>query len=187
MPGYVIGRFIAAVVLAAVVDSCSVIAGDRLNDAQQVIADIKTGPSDLLVTGRIEGEDAPTAGKPMALSVQVSKPAYVAVLRVLANGRTTLVFPNRLQPSAHVDANAPVRIPPEGASLPLAPEKPGVVLFELLASTENTSFLFTRKPDPGSDFAGLGATTRALAKPIQASLRQGISATAQLTVRVGGE
>src|SRR5438132_50052 len=69
---------------AAAGAGCSVLQGDQLTDAQQVIADLKTGSADLKIVGRVEQADRHyRTGEPIALSFEVNKPAYVAVLRVL--------------------------------------------------------------------------------------------------------
>lgn len=67
-----------------------------LTDAQQVIADMKLGPSELEVGGALEGGIRTyRVGEPIGLTAQVSKNANLAVLRVLPNGATTLIFPNK--------------------------------------------------------------------------------------------
>lgn len=166
--------------------ACGVIGtGETLSDAQEVIADMKIGPSDLNVIGAVDHADRSyRVGEPIALTVEVNRAAYVAVLRVMRNGATTLVFPNRRQPSAQVSANAPLR------SVISAADKPGVALFEFVASTSGDSWLFNRKPEAPADFAELGTTTRELAKDIVLSLKIGhgpATAAAHLTVRVHGD
>jgi hypothetical protein len=167
---------------------CGVLQGDQLTDAQQVIADLKPGPSDLKIVGRVEQADRHyRTGEPIALSFEVNKPAYVAVLRVLPNGVTTRLFPNKIQSSAQVAANTIVRVPQTGAPLTITAGKPGVVLFELIAAASGESWLFTRKPTGAADFVELGATTRAVAKDLALSLKLGRgaeAATAKLTARI---
>lgn len=162
--------------------------GDRLSDAEQVIADMKIGPSGLTITGGVDRADrAYRVGEPITLSAEVNRVAYVAVLRVLPNGTTTLVFPNKAQPGARVAANSPLRIPVPGVATRLTAEAPGVVLFEFIASANGSSWLFGRKPQGAADFAELGTTTRALAKDIVDSLKPGPgrdTAAASVTVRV---
>jgi Domain of unknown function (DUF4384) len=194
------GRWPARVALAVWVAAgaaCGVIDdSERLTDAQQVIADMKIGPSDqtggeLKIVGAVDHADRHyRVGEPIALSVQVNQAAYVAVLRVMPNGATTLVFPNRRQASAQVAANSPLRLPAAGDQLGIAAEKPGVALFEFVAATRGDSWLFNRKPQAAADFAELGATTRALAKDIVLSLRAGHgadTAASHLALRVRGE
>jgi hypothetical protein len=187
----VIGRraTVAALGLwAAAGTGCGVLQGDQLTDAQQVIADLKTGPSDLKIVGNIEQADRLyRTGEPIALSFEVNKPAYVAVLRVLPNGVTTRLFPNQRQTSARVAANTTVRVPESGGAPAVTAGKPGVVLFEFIAAASGESWLFTRKPTGAADFVELGATTRAVAKDIALSLKLGHGAdvaVAKLTVRV---
>jgi hypothetical protein len=109
---------------AALGAGCSVIQGDQLTDAQQVIAELKTGPSDLKIVGRVEQADRHyRTGEPIALSFEVNKPAYVAVLRVLPNGVTTRLFPNKYQGSAQVAPATSVRVPPPGAPLTISAGK----------------------------------------------------------------
>src|SRR5207302_9684101 len=146
----VIGRraAVAALILwAALGVGCSVLQGDQLTDAQQVIAELKTGPSDLKIVGRIEQADRHyRTGEPIALSLEVSKPAYVAVLRVLPNGVTTRLFPNKYQSSAQVAANTAVRVPATGGALTIAVGKPGGVLFAFIAAASGQSWLVSRRP-----------------------------------------
>jgi uncharacterized protein DUF4384 len=184
----------AALVLWALAGAaCSIVGGDRLTDAQQVIADMKIGSPDptgtgLTIVGAVDHADRRyRVGEPIGLSAEVSKPAHIAVLRVMPSGATTLIFPNSRQPSAAVPASSPLRIPPPETSFAVTADKPGTVLFEFIAASEGTSWLFSRKPEGAAPFVELGATTRALAKDIMTSLKPGRSsetAAIQLTVRI---
>jgi hypothetical protein len=162
---------------------CGVLQGDQLTDAQQVIADLKTGSSDLKIVGKAEqAERHYRTGEPIALSFEVNKPAFVAVLRVLPNGVTTRLFPNKIQSSAQIAANTIVRVPQT-----VAAAKPGIILFEFIAAASGESWLFTRKPTGAADFVELGATTRAVAKDLALSLKLGHGAeasTANVTARI---
>jgi len=168
---------------------CGVIGGsERLTDAQQVIADMKIGPTDpqaadLKIAGAVDHADRRyRVGEPIVLSVQVSQQAYVAVLRVMPNGVATLLFPNRRQANARLAPNSPLRLPD------IAADQPGVVLFQFVASTRGDSWLFNRKPQVGADFAELGTTTRALARDIVLSLGgHAAAAASHLALRVRGE
>lgn len=186
---------------AAAGAACGVIgASEALTDAQQVIADIKIAPADVKGAEQRPGELTISAaadhadrayrvGEPIALSVQVNQAAYVAVLRVMPNGATTLLFPNRRQPSAEVPADVPLRLPEPGGPAITAADKPGAELFEFIASTRGNSWLFHRKPQPSADFAEFGTTTREVARDIFRSLRgaPGSSAAAHLVLRVAGD
>ena len=80
-----------------------------------------------------------------------------------------------------------LRIPEPHARFTIAAEKPGVVLFDFIASNRGDSWLFNRKPEGSADFAELGATTRELAKDIMSSLKVGLgpeTAAAHLVLRV---
>jgi hypothetical protein len=187
----VIGRRAAVAALglwAAAGTGCGVLQGDQLTDAQQVIADLKTGASELKIVGRVEQADRHyRTGEAIVLAFEVNKPAYVAVLRVLPNGVTTRLFPNKIQSSAQIAANTIVRVPQTGAPLAIAAAKPGIILFEFIAAASGESWLFTRKPTGAADFVELGATTRAVAKDIAQSLKLGHGAdvaVAKLTARV---
>ena len=155
-----------------------------LTDAQQVIADMKLGPSELGVIGGVErGNRTYRVAEPIGLTAQVSKDANLAVLRVLPNGATTLIFPNKDHAAAEVKANGIVRLSGGAA------EKPGTVLFEFIAAKSGDSFLFDKKRAEAGNRAELGATTRALAKEIIQSLKPGPgreTAAAPLAVRVEG-
>lgn len=193
---------VGAVVWAVAGTACGVIGdNDTLTDAQQVIAAMKIGVpdlpgaeqpgADLQIVGTADHADRSyRVGEPVTLSVEVNKAAYVAVLRVMPNGATTLVFPNRRQATARIPANAPLRIPGPGAPPRITADKPGVVLFEFVASTRGDSWLFNRTPQEPADFAELGTTTRALARDIVVSLKVGHgtdTAAAHLALRVRGD
>jgi hypothetical protein len=128
-------------------------------------------------------------GQPITLSVKTDKDTYVAILRVLPGGSTTLVFPNRAHRDAGVKANAALTVPASGENVKIAVEKPGTVLFVVVASTNGTSWLFKRAPDDGSDFADLGSTSRNVAKDVGSAIKAGggtASAVSRLTVRISG-
>jgi hypothetical protein len=190
-------RLLLVALWAVAATACSVIgAQETLTDAQQVIADMKIGASeakgaDLEIVGVVGHADRRyRVGEPIILSVQVNKAADVAVLRVMPNGETTLIFPNRRQPSARVSAGTPLRIPEAGAPLAITADRPGVVLFEFIASMRGDSWLFNRKLQASADFAELGTTTRALAKDIVLSLKVGHgsdTAASHLAIRVRGD
>jgi len=184
-------RFLPFLALALVFSAagCNAIGGKpTLTDAQAVIADLKLPsggtPADLVVTGAFDPPDPSyRAGDRIALTVTVNRDAWVAVLRVLRGGATTIVFPNRALPDARVTANAPLHIPAVVA------EKPGVELYAFIAATNGNSWLFTRKPEGSAEFVELGATTRALAHDIGVSLKgspAGTAAASSIAVRVGG-
>jgi uncharacterized protein DUF4384 len=164
--------------------------GRTLTDAQQVIADTRINHGDLTIEATTDREDTTyEPGRPITLTVKVNKPANVAILRVLANGDTALVFPNRAHPKADAAPDAPLTVPAPGEKVKIAIDKPQIVLFEFVASTAGDSWLFTRAPDSGSDFANLGVTTHALARYLVSTLRVGKgpeTAATYVTVRVGG-
>jgi Domain of unknown function (DUF4384) len=164
--------------------------GRTLTDAQQVIAETQINHGDLTIAGSTDREDTTyDPGRPIVLSVKVSKAAHVAILRVLPNGSTTIVFPNKAHPKSDVAANTALTVPGPGESLKIAGDKPGIVLFEFLASTAGDSWLFNRAPDKDADFANLGVTTRAIAKNLPSALKVGRgpeTAAMPLTVRISG-
>jgi Domain of unknown function (DUF4384) len=153
--------------------ACGVIGTAReLTDAQQVIADMKIGPSDLAIVGSVRNADrAYDAGDKITLSARVNKDAYVAILRVRRSGATTVVFPNKAHPKALVKANTTLVIPSPGDPYAIVASKKGPELFEFVASTSGDSWLFARKPAGDASFADLGATTHLLAKDIANSLQ----------------
>lgn len=166
--------------------ACGVLGGDTLSDAQQAIADLSFERSDLRVVGAVDHADRTyRAGEPIVLSAEITRPAYVAVLRVLPNGATTLVFPNRNHAATRLAPHKPLRI-----ALPRVAPEPGTVLYEFVATTNGASWLFARKPEGQGEFAELGTTTRAVAKNIAVSLKPGPgseAAIAHLAVRVAGK
>jgi len=186
---------VALALWAAAGAGCGVIGdSERLTDAQEVIADMKIGPADpqaadLKIVGAVGHADRRyRVGEPIVLSVEVNQAAFVAVLQVMPNGAARLIFPNARHAGARLAPNSPLRLPEAGDPVAITANKPGVALFEFLASTRGGSWLFNRKPQEGSDFAELGTTTRALAKDIVLSLgaAQG-TAAAHLALRVRGE
>ena len=186
--------FIAAI--AAMTAGCAVahrtemMREDVLSDAQQAIADAKLSHGDLTIAGSVDRPDATYApDQPITLSVTVDKNAFVAILRVLPGGETTIVFPNRAHRDAAVKANTLLSVPAPGEQIKIVADKPGVVLFEFIASTSGKSWLFTRAPDDGSDFAYLGVTTREIAKDMVSALKVGgpaPTASTPVTVRISG-
>jgi len=166
--------------------------GRSLTDSQQVIADASFNHGEMTVTGAVDRRDTTyNPGQPITLSVRTSKNAYVVILRVLPNGDTAIVFPNRAHRSATITADTALTVPGAGETVKIAADKPGIVLFEFIASSTNAgnSWLFTRAPDSGSDFADLGATTRQIAKDLVSTLKIGTghdTAASYLTVRIAG-
>jgi hypothetical protein len=189
-------RLAPAILLGAALAGCAaagrvgLIRRDTLTDAQQVIADTKINWGTMTIEGAVDRPDTSYApGQPIGLSVTVSKNAHVAILRVLANGDTTIVFPNKAHPKSDVAAGQTLSVPGPGDAVTVAVDKPQVVLFEFIASTSGDSWLFTREPDKGADFADLGVTTRAIAKDVTGALKIGKgpeTVATYLTVRVGG-
>lgn len=165
--------------------------GRTLTDAQEVVADTQINHGDMTIVGSVDRADTTyDPGQPVTLSVKTSKAAHVAILRVLANGDTTLLFPNKAHPKSDIAANTALTVPgPDDAVKIAAPDKPQIVLYEFVASTASDSWLFSRGPDKNSDFADLGATTRAIAKDLVSSLKVGKgpdTVAIYVTVRVGG-
>jgi hypothetical protein len=189
-------RLLLAATVAASVAGCEVayktdlLRKDVLSDAQQVIADAKLNGGDLSIEGSVDRSDTTyDPGQPITLSVKTSKDAFVTILRVLPNGDTAIVFPNRAHRDAKVAANTMLTVPAAGEQVKIAVDKPGIVLFEFIASTAGTSWLFHRAPDDGSDFADLGVTTRDIAKDLVSTLKVGGAASTAamyLTVRISG-
>jgi hypothetical protein len=185
---------VALALWAAAGAGCGVIGdGERLTDAQEVIADMKIGPADqqaadLKIVGAADHADRRyRVGEPIVLSVEVNQAAFVAVLQVMPNGATRLIFPNRRHASARLAANSPLSLPEAGDPAVIAAENPGVVVFVFVASTRGGSWLFNRKPQEATDFAEFGTTTRALAKDIVLSLGAAHgTAASHLALRVRG-
>lgn len=215
---------IAALALAAITAGCEFaartgIARDDmlvLTDAQEAIVNTKINHGDMTIQASVDHPDRTYApGQPIVLSVSTSEDAHVAILRVLPNGETTLLFPlktiaeadetapktnnanpktdkaapkaTKPGPKIDVAANQVLIIPGPPDHFTISVDKPGVVLFEFVASTAADSWLFRRAPDPNSDFADLGATSRAIAKDVVDSLKVGKgaeTAATYVTVRI---
>jgi Domain of unknown function (DUF4384) len=167
----------------------TVFSRDLLTDAQQVIADTQINHGEMTITASVDHPDRHyDVGQPITVSATVSDNAYVAILRVLANGDTAIVFPNKAHPKADVAAGKTLTVPGPDDAVTVTVDKPQVVLFEFVASSVGDAWLFTRKPDEGSDFADLGGTTRALAKDIVNALKVGKgpqTVASYVVVRVG--
>lgn len=189
-------RLLVAAALAVCTAACTaayktdVLRKDMLTDAQQVIADMKINHGDMTIDGSVDRADTTyDPGQPITLSVKTSKDAHIAILRVLANGETTIVFPNRAHRSAAIPANTVLTVPGPSDPVKIAAGKPGIELYEFIASTAGDAWLFTRPPDNGSDFADLGVTTHNIAKDLIAALKIGTGhdmAATYLSVRVNG-
>ncbi len=194
-----LGRYLLlTVAVASTAAGCSaayktdILRKDQLSDAQQVIADTVFNHGELTVAASTDRRDTTyDPGQPVTLSVRTNKNAYVAILRVLPDGDTAIVFPNRAHRGAAIAADTVLTVPGPGDTIKIAGGKPGIVLFEFIASTTNAgnSWLFTRAPESGSDFADLGGTTRQIAKDLVSTLKIGNdhdTAAIYLTVRIAG-
>jgi hypothetical protein len=165
---------------------CAVVhQGPSLNDAQTAVTQLhftnNNAPADLSITARFDRPDGSyKTGDPITLDVTTNKPAWLAVLRVMHSGDTTIVFPNRTQPDAH--ANGVVHV-----TVPAGPE--GTELFEFIAATDGTAWVFTKKPAGPSNYIDLGGTTRAVVSGLETTFRhaeRGTVAVSHLAVKVGG-
>jgi hypothetical protein len=190
-------RLLFAVVVTATVAGCGVaqhsgILGTDIvrTDAQNAIADAKFDHGDLTITVSSDRENKTyDPGQPITLTIETNKNAYVAILRVLENGDTTIVFPNRAHRDAAIAAHTALTVPGPHEAVKITADKPGVVMFEVLASTSGTSWLFKRAPDDGSDFANLGVSSRNIAKELASTLKVGgpaETAGVHQTVRITG-
>ena len=189
-------RLLLAAALAASAGGCAVayktelLRKDVLTDAQQVIADTKFNQGVMTIDGSVDRADTTyNPGQPIVFSVKTSKNAYVAILRVRADGDTTMVFPNRGRRNAAVAANAVLTVPAPSDAVKIVAGDPGIELIEFIASTSNDAWPFTRAPDNGSNFADLGISTRNIAKDLQGALRAGTAhdiAARYLTIRITG-
>jgi hypothetical protein len=189
-------RLLAALAVAAVIAgtgcnfaaSTGMIRKDILTDSQQVVVDTKLNAGSLTIEAAVDRSDSAYAvGEPITLSVKTDKPASVAILRVLANGDTVILYPNKTHPKAAVAAGAILTVPGSSDTFKITVDKPQLVVFEFIASSVADAWLFHRATDEGSNFADLGGTTRAIAKDIAASLRSGTSpqtAATYLTVKI---
>ncbi|HVH81575.1 MAG TPA: DUF4384 domain-containing protein, partial [Stellaceae bacterium] len=150
-------RLLLAVAISVGVTGCAAVHRTELlrkddrTDAQNAIADAKLDHGDLTVKGGVDRPDTTyDPGQPITLTVETSKDAYVAILRVLENGDTTIVFPNRSHRDAAIRANMVLTIPTASEPIKITSDKPGVVMFEFIATTNGNSWLFKRAPDNGS-------------------------------------
>ena len=172
----------------SVAENVGIVRKDVLSNAQQVIADTKINAGTMTIEARADRADTTyDLDQPIALSVKVSKNAHVAILSVLPNGSTTLLFPNRKHPKADIAADTVLTVPSPDDPVSIKASPAGVVLFEFVASTSGESWLFHRAVDKDSDFVDLGGTTRSTAKYMIGSLKVNKgpeTAATYLTVRV---
>jgi hypothetical protein len=182
-----VGGRVAGLFVALALAGCGVVHnGPSLNDAQSAMALLKFtnsgSPDDLRVAAQFDRPDgAYKPGDPIGLTVTTSRPASIAVLRVVHSGETTIVFPSRMQPDAHA-ANGVAHL-----TLPAGPE--GTELFEFIAATDGTAWVFTRKPAAPSDYVDLGGTTRAIVTDLETTFRhagRGTVAVSHQAIRIGG-
>ena len=189
-------RLLLAAAIAVSAAGCTVayktdvLRKDVLTDAQQVVADTKINHGDMTIEASVDRADTTyDPGQPIVLSVKTSKNAYVAILRVTANGDTTIIFPNRGRRNAAVSADTALTVPAPNDAVKIAAGKPGIELYEFVASTAGDAWPFKRAPDDGSDFADLGTTTRNIAKELVDALKIGPThdtAARYVTIRVTG-
>ena len=189
-------RLVFAVAVAATAAGCAaaqrtdLLRKDVRTDAQNAIADTKFDHGDLTISVSTDHPDTTyDPGQPITLRIETNKDAYVAVLRVLENGDTTIIFPNKAHHDAAVKAHAPLVVPAPGDPAKLTADKPGIMMFEVLASTSGNAWVFKRAPDEGSDFADLGVSSRNIAKDLVSTMKVGGSAETagvHMTVRVTG-
>jgi hypothetical protein len=178
---------VAALGLALALAGCAVVdQGPSLSDAQTAMTLLKFSnnglPTDLSVTARLDRPDGGyRTGDPITLTVTVNKPASIAVLRVTRGGGTTIVFPNRNQPDAR---------PPNGvAHVTVLAGPEGTELFEFIAATDATAWIFTKKPAASSDYVNLGSTTRATVTDLETTFRhaeRGTVAVSHQAIKIGG-
>jgi hypothetical protein len=72
-------------------------------------------------------------------------------------------------------------------TVPAGPE--GTELFEFIAATDGTAWVFTKKPAAQSDYVDLGVTTRAIVTDLQTTFRhaeRGTVAVSHAAIKVGG-
>ncbi|HWD57072.1 MAG TPA: DUF4384 domain-containing protein [Stellaceae bacterium] len=191
-----IGSLLLAAALAASVGGCAathktdLFRKDVLTDAQNAIADLKLNQGKMTITASVDREDKSyDPGQPITLTVNASKDAFISILRVMPNGDTQIVFPNRPHRIAWLPAGTTLTLPSADDPVKLAVDKPGIVLFEIIANTLGRSWLFSRAPDEGSDFADLGVTSRNVARDMQESVRIGVThevAATYVVVRIAG-
>jgi hypothetical protein len=189
-------RLLLAIAVAAGAAGCAVayktdiLRKDVLTDAQKAVAIAEFNNGDMTIQGAVDRPDTTyDPGQPITLSVATSKDSFVAILRVLPSGDTAIVFPNRGQRVAWATANRALTIPSAQDAVKIAVDKPGIVLFEFIASTNGKAWPFTRAPDNGADFAELGVTTRDIVKDLESALKTGTThdvAATYLTVRIAG-
>ena len=170
--------------MLALAAACTAFGGEpTLTDAQEVVAALKfpgsSAADDLTVSGAVDRHDARyNSGDTIALTVTVSHPASIAVLRVMRSGETTIVFPSKTHPDAQVAGSVQFAV---------QASKGGAELFEFIAAADGSAWLFNRKPEGDAEYADLGSTTRAILTNLTTALRgakPGTVAVAHKAIRV---
>ena len=126
-------------------------------------------PDSLGVTAWVDHADNTYAlGERVRLFVKASKDAWITVLNVGPSGRTTVLFPNALQPETRVPANRVVEIPSPDSGARITVNGPtGRELIKVIASTSPTPLFAAVKTAGVGPFAALDADARSLARDLQ--------------------
>ena len=135
-------------VLAALLVACTAASAAQAPEARQLTvqqigilsaaAPAPTRANPLTVTAWVDHADNTYAfGEQVQLFVQTNKDAYVTVLNVDPTGGTTVLFPNRFQPSNRVAANTVTRVPDPASGTAITVSGPvGAELIKVIASTQ---------------------------------------------------
>ena len=138
----------------------------------QASAPAAAAPDPLNVVAWVDHADNTYAvGETVRLFVKASKDAYLTVLNVGASGRTTILFPNALQPEIRVPANQVVEVsPPESGASIVAAGPTGRELIKVIASTNRTPLFAAMKTTDLGPWKTLGADTRSVARDLQVTM-----------------
>ena len=176
--------------LAACLHATSASAGDAasitkdLDIRQMPMLDIKPEPvaaatsgTKLNVKASVDRSDRVYRhGDPVVLMVETSEDAYVWVYDTGTSGKVHQIFPNQHHEKNFVRANAPVRIPAEGASYQFVANHPkGAELITVIAS-KDASPVDVEAAGAAGPFLALRGTARSVAKDISVSLKKNHSA-----------
>ncbi len=113
-----------------------------LSDSQRSLSVVAAPKSDLKIDGWINHKSAQyKIGESLDIYVRANLDSYVTIFSVDADGKSTMVFPNRFAKDNKIAADTVLRIPGDGAKFKLQVGAPtGSNLLKILASTDNKSF-----------------------------------------------
>ncbi len=113
-----------------------------LSDAQRSLSVVAAPKSDLDIDGWVNHKSAKyKIGEVVDIYIRANLDAYVTIFSVDAEGKSTMIFPNKFNKVNKIAADTVMRVPGDAAKFKLQVGGPsGANLLKILASTDNRSF-----------------------------------------------